>query len=139
VQLILELATYGYVLAPNWRSQVSTQGSVQDLSHSFRRIYRRWETFDYTARRRINCVRVHPRVINGILGIGGPTPENKISFYKLLGIFRLQREEKYIENKDNDRETMQPWIEHRLEGYCPLFYWDVSQDLLVCYIRSSDS
>jgi hypothetical protein len=82
---------------------------------------------------------VNQRVINGILGIGSPTPENKISFYKLFDKSCFQREEQHMENKDNDIDTIQPWIEHKLEGYCPLFYWDVRQDLLVCYIKSSDS
>jgi hypothetical protein len=104
-----------------------------------RRIYRRWDAFDYTARLRVDCNWQGSRVVNGVLGV--VDSDRKIRFYQPFGRrgkVEFQKKKQRTENSEADIQAVQPWIEHETEGHCSLMNWDERQDLLV-YVVTYDS
>lgn len=115
LQMILELATYGYLLFSDWRSRADGQ-SIKGLSASFRARQARWESFDFINRRHVAIENADLFYHEGILGVTGD--DESLQFYRL-----------------NDRSFKsgdpRPWREYETEFSELDLKWDEDQDLLI--------
>lgn len=115
LQMILDLATYGYCLSPDWRSRVNNR-TIRELLILFRTKQSRWEAFDYTRKCHIPMKITGLRLEHGILGVNVED--------QFLRLYRL--------NHPSFRSgDYHPWREYELTLENPTYSWDESQDLLV--------
>lgn len=115
LQMIIELATYGYRLFDDWRSGVDGR-SIQELLILFRARQARWEAFDFTDRRRVSHGGIEHRLQNGVLGVTISNQDRR--FYKPF----------HPSFKSGDDH---PWIKHYTPLSDPTYCWDEGQDLLI--------
>lgn len=115
LQLILELATYGYLLSSNWRSRAGGR-SIPELFISFQNAQARWEAFEFTDKRRILTEGTATFFRDGIIGV--------ITDEQILQLYR-------ISDLSSTSEVDFPWAEHQLESSDPVSCWDESQDLWI--------
>jgi hypothetical protein len=129
VQLMLDLATFGYVLSPKWKEN-SRGRTPQELAQSFLEVMSRWDRFDYTAKLRFRSRKWNARVKDRVIGC---TPRADI-----IQFYNFDRMRHHAKPRTDDRplsgrsrSDVTPWIEYSVTDRSSNFDWDVAQNLLV--------
>lgn len=123
IQLILDLATYGYILAPGWKTLAKARTS-QELRGKFFEAMSRWEIFDYTAKLHCRSEEGSRRMKGGIVGCIG---SQNVYLYHLDRL----RDQAQLRAAAGTKRNIKPWITHLLSGRSTTFDWDIAQDVLV--------
>lgn len=115
LQLILELATYDYLLSSKWRSRAGGC-SIPELLLLFRTIQKKWEAFDFQDKHRVSVGRIDVEFQNGMVGV--VTSNQSLRLCRFSDISMKLWDERH-------------WIEHPLSMDYITCYWDESQNLLI--------
>lgn len=128
IQLILDLATYGYILSNDWKSK-SKGRATQELAQSFLALMSRWERFDYTAKLRLNLGGMC-QIKDGLLGYS--LRQDSFTFYH-FDLIRDQAQPSALATtaKSMPVADVTPWIEYPSKPDIFVSDCDVTQDILV--------
>lgn len=132
IRLILDLATYGYILSPDWKSK-SRGRSAQQLAQSFCAVMSRWEKFEHTTKFRVEHEGSYGHIKDRLLGCYSGA--NVFTFYQVDVIRDQARAQEYTISNTTEMAVTNinftPWIEHPVNaGNCSVD-WDATQNLLV--------
>jgi hypothetical protein len=128
VQLILDLATFGYVLSPKWKEN-SKGRTPQELAQSFFKVMSRWERFDYTAKLRFQYGSWSARVKDRV----AVCMSNNLQLHHFDRMRHLAQPRTLNDPTPSgrSRSDITPWTRYSLPKMPSIFDWDVTQDLII--------